>query len=129
MVESNKRIATIAIMFNGGAVDGGNVQFAVVVAVKEGNTTAHGLDDIVLLCSGDMRDGQARLVGEVLELSNSGGRWSFSLGHRKTEGKQEKEGPESNDEHRSGERIRFVMSHESPSGHPEFRAMNDCSFK
>ena len=70
MVERNQRIATIAIMFNRGAVHHGNVQFAVVVAVRQGNAAAHGLDDIMLLGRRDMRHGQARLAGNILELRN-----------------------------------------------------------
>src|SRR5712692_9142438 len=34
MVERNQRIATFAIMFNRGTIHHGNVQFAVIVAVK-----------------------------------------------------------------------------------------------
>ena len=67
MVERNQRVATVAIMLNGRAVYHGNVQFAVIVAVKQGNAAAHGFDDIVLLSGRDMGYDQARLTGNVLE--------------------------------------------------------------
>src|SRR5712664_179427 len=121
MVESNQRVATLAIMFNGGAIYHGNVQFAIVVAVKQADATAHRLDDIVLLGRGDMRRGQACLAGNVLELGRRR-RWSFRLGHRGNERKEEGEGQDSDDYDRSRLRIRFVVSHSGPPGHPTSQA-------
>ncbi len=70
MVERDERIAAIAIVFHGGAIHHGNVQFAVIVAVKQGDTAAHGLDDIMLLGRRDMRHTQTCLPRNILELRN-----------------------------------------------------------
>ena len=67
MVERDERIAAVTIVFNRGAIHHGNVQFAVIVAVKQGNTAAHGLDNIMLLGRRDMRHTQIRLVRNILE--------------------------------------------------------------
>ncbi len=70
MVERDERIAAVTIVFNGGAIHHGNVQFAVIVAVKQGDAAAHGLDDIMLLGRRYMRDSQACPAGNILELGN-----------------------------------------------------------
>ena len=46
MIERDQRVAAIAVALHGRAVDGDDVEFAVVIAVDKADASAHRLDDV-----------------------------------------------------------------------------------
>ena len=67
MVERNHRIPALAIAVLGGTVDDEDVEFSVVVAINEADAAAHGFHDVFFFGRGDVRNGEAGLLGDVFK--------------------------------------------------------------
>ena len=67
VIEGNHRVATLAVAIDSRAVHGHDIEFAVVVAIKQANSSAHGFDHVTLVRRGLMSDGQAAFLADVLK--------------------------------------------------------------
>ncbi len=77
MIESDHRVAALAVALYGGTVDGDDVELAVVVAVDQPNPAAHGFHDVLLVGRRNVRDGEACFLGDVFETREGRGRTRF----------------------------------------------------
>src|ERR1700722_11680458 len=68
VIQSDHRVAaTLAIAINGGTVNGKNVELAVVVAIKQPNPAAHGLDNVTFVWRRNVGNGEPASVRDVFK--------------------------------------------------------------
>ncbi len=81
MIERDQEVAAVLEMVNRRTIHRDNVEFAVVITINEPNPTAHGFDDVLLVRSRDVWDGETDLTGNILETR----RWGYLAPDRATE--------------------------------------------
>src|SRR5215472_12443156 len=79
MVERDERVTACAIAIDGRAIHHRNIQLAVIIAIEESDSAAHGFDDVVLFGSGDMRGGQPCPEGDIFKLERRGSNRRLTL--------------------------------------------------
>ena len=72
MIEGDHRVAALfPVAIHVRAVDGDDVEFAVVVAIDQTDSSAHRLDDVALIRGRDVGDSEAGLRADVLKARQS----------------------------------------------------------
>ena len=67
MIEGDHRIAASAHAFDRGTVDEDDVKTAIVIAIEESHAAAGRINDVVGFGCGNMRNGKAKVLGDVFE--------------------------------------------------------------
>ncbi len=79
MPESDERIAAaLLIAIDGGAIHHHDIELAVIVAVEEADSAAHGFDDVIFFARGDVGSGQTGMGGDFAK--DGGGIDGFNRG-------------------------------------------------
>ena len=78
MIERDHQVAAFLVSQNRGAVDGDDVELAVVVAVDQPHAAAHRLDDVLFIGRRNVRDSKTCFLRDVFELWE-GCRWAGRL--------------------------------------------------
>src|SRR4029077_7278098 len=67
VIQRDHWIATLPVAFHSRAVDGYDVELAVVVTIKKLNPAAHRFDDVTLVRRGDIRHRQTTALADIFE--------------------------------------------------------------
>jgi hypothetical protein len=68
VVQRDQPVAALAEMFDGRAVHDNNVELAIILAIDQPHSAAHGLADVLLVGSGNMRSGDSGLARDFSKM-------------------------------------------------------------
>jgi hypothetical protein len=68
MVERDHGIAALSKMIDGRTVRHDDVELAIVIAIDQAHPAAHGFNDVLLVRSRNVRNGEANFARDIFEL-------------------------------------------------------------